>query len=56
MTSIPLLIHPDLNKPMVLYTDASDTCIGACLTQPCEEAEAVIRGDKRSDADLLSLP
>ena len=36
LTSIPLLIYPDLNKPMVLYTYASDTCIGACLTQPCE--------------------
>ena len=31
---------------MVLYADASDTCIGACLTQPCEEAEAVIPGIK----------
>lgn len=25
-----------MNKPHTLYCDASDTCIGACLTQPCE--------------------
>ena len=29
----PLLVYPDPQKPYVLYTDASDTCIGAVLTQ-----------------------
>jgi hypothetical protein len=36
---VPLLAYPDTNKPYVLYTDASDSCIGACLTQQTEEGE-----------------
>ena len=36
LTVIPLLAYPDPSKPYVLYTDASDTCIGACLTQEHE--------------------
>ena len=28
-----MLTYPDPNKPYILYTDASDECIGACLTQ-----------------------
>ena len=37
MTAVPLLVYPDSNKPYVLYIDASDTCIGACLTQDGDE-------------------
>ena len=33
LTVVPLLVYPDPNKTYVLYTDASDTCKGACLTQ-----------------------
>ena len=33
LTAVPLLAYPDTRLPYVLYTDASDTCIGACLTQ-----------------------
>jgi hypothetical protein len=33
LMKLPYLANPDLNKPYVLYTDASDECIGACLTQ-----------------------
>ena len=33
LTVIPLLAYPDTSKPYTLYTDASDSCIGACLTQ-----------------------
>ena len=29
--------HRCTNKPYILYTDASDTCISACLTQPNDE-------------------
>ena len=39
LTAVPLLVYPDSNKPYVLYTDASDTCIGACLTQECDGDE-----------------
>ena len=36
-TIVPLLAHPDHNKPYVLYTDASDTCNAACLTQESKD-------------------
>ena len=42
LTAVPLLVYPDSNKPYVLYTDASDTCIGACLTQECDGDEKPI--------------
>ena len=42
LTVVPLLIYPDPKKPYVLYTDASDTCIGACLTQTVDNEEKPI--------------
>ncbi|XP_065928361.1 uncharacterized protein [Magallana gigas] len=39
LTVVPLLAYPDTNKPYILYTDASDNCIGACLTQKTDEGE-----------------
>ena len=30
-------MYPDPQKPYVLYTDASDTCIGEVLMQPWED-------------------
>jgi hypothetical protein len=39
LTVVPLLVYPDPNKKYTLYTDASDTCIGACLTQDCSPDE-----------------
>ena len=33
LTVVPFLVYPNTKKPYVLYTDASDTCIGACRTQ-----------------------
>jgi hypothetical protein len=37
LSVVPLLAFPDPNQPYILYTDASDSCIGACLAQevPC---------------------
>ena len=42
LTAVSLLVYPNLNKPYVLYTDASDTCIVACLTQECNGDEKPI--------------
>ena len=39
LTVVPLLAYPDTNKPYVLYTDASNNCIGACLTQKTDNEE-----------------
>ncbi|KAK3097609.1 hypothetical protein FSP39_011373 [Pinctada imbricata] len=39
LTVVPLLAYPDTNKPYVLYTDASNNCVGACLTQETDEGE-----------------
>ncbi|KAL5008728.1 hypothetical protein ScPMuIL_014309, partial [Solemya velum] len=61
LTVVPLLVYPNLNKPFVLYTDASDTCIGACLSQETDEGEEQLiyflshkLSPKNHCADLLS--
>lgn len=41
---VSLLAYPDPHRPCVLYTDANDTCIGACLTQKNEEEGPFISG------------
>lgn len=40
-TVIPFLSFPEMFKDFTLYTDASGTRIGACLTQMNDEAEEV---------------
>ena len=42
LTVVPLLAYPDTNKPYVLYTDASNSCIGSCLTQEVDGEEKPI--------------
>ena len=42
LTTVPLLVYPDPNASYTLYTDASDTCIGACLTQLSDNEEKPI--------------
>ena len=44
LTTVPILGYPDVNKPYILYTDASDKCIGAYLCQPCDEGEGTQPG------------
>ena len=36
LTEVPLLAYPDPNKPYILYTDASNSTIGAVLVQRAE--------------------
>ena len=43
-TTIPLLTYSDLSKPMVLYTNASDQCVDAVLTQPSPERDRPVPG------------
>ncbi len=33
LTSAPIVAHPDFMLPWLLYTDASNNCIGSVLTQ-----------------------
>ena len=46
LSTIPLLAYPDPNRPYILYTDASDTCVGACLVQECDDKEEWVPGIK----------
>ena len=39
LSEIPFLAYPDIRKPFTMYTDASNLCIGACLTQLSDEGE-----------------
>ena len=49
------MAYPDTSKPYTLYCDASGTCIGACLAQPCEENEKKIYGVKTSEKPIYFL-
>ena len=49
LAGFPVLGYPDPNKMYFLYTDASQDCIGARLTQPCDDdnsADSCIRNEK----------
>ena len=42
LTQAPTLAFPDTNKPYTLYTDASDYCVGASLTQDQGDGEKIL--------------
>ena len=45
LIAVPLLGYPDPEKNFsILYTDASDYCVGAVLVQPCDDQEKYIPG------------
>ena len=44
LTAVPALAYPDLSKHILLYTDASDRCIGAVLTQACLNKDGPVPG------------
>ena len=44
LTTVPILGYPDVNKPYIFYTDASNNCIGACFCQPCDEGKGTQPG------------
>ena len=54
LTVVPLLAYPDTREPYVLYTDASDTCIGACLTQE-QEPEGAEPGQGKVETPIYFL-
>jgi phospholipid-translocating ATPase len=37
LVTAPILAHPDVSRPYILYTDASDKAIGAILVQKDDE-------------------
>ena len=41
LTVVPLLAYPSPNLQYTLYTEASDTCIGTCLTQKINESSDI---------------
>ncbi|CAC5369518.1 unnamed protein product [Mytilus coruscus] len=55
LTVVPLLAYPDTSNTYTLYCDASDTCIGECLTQPCEATEKKIHGVKSAEKPIYFL-
>lgn len=48
LTEAPILVYPDFSKPFILDTDASDTSIGAILSQVHDGKERVICYGSRS--------
>lgn len=39
LTSVPILAYPNMNKPFILTTDASNSAIGFILSQKDKETE-----------------
>ena len=44
LTVVSLLAYANLSKLIILYTDASNRCIGAVLMQPCPDKDGLVLG------------
>lgn len=55
LTVIPLLSYPDPSREYVLYTDASDTAVGACLVQETDDDDQEIIPGIRREKPLYYL-
>jgi len=42
LVEAPILVHPDVTKPFILDTDASDKAIGAVLSEIVDDKEHVV--------------
>ena len=50
LTTVQVLVYPDIIKPYILYMDASDDCTWACL---CQEQDT--QGEMRSNKPNKNL-
>ena len=44
LTKVPLLGYPDISQSFKIYTDASDSAIGAVLVQDCGPEDSIVPG------------
>ena len=51
LAEFPVLGYPDPNERYILYTDASNNCISACRTQPCDD----VSGNKTNEKNEKSI-
>ena len=56
LTTVPILSYPDVTKPYILYTHASDNCIGACSCQLCDEGEGTRPGMTNEQPLIHPIP
>ena len=55
LADYPVLGYPDPRKRYLLYTDASQSCIGACLMQPCDATDATGTEPKKKQMRTPSI-
>ena len=51
---MPVLAYSDTSKPYVLYTEASDECIGECLYQK-QDTQGKIKSNEPNEKKLFTI-